>query len=68
MYTFYFSGWLYVRRYFDEPSYLNFIYPFISIDRNGNLITSTYTVETYGYWSKNRIADLLPQNYIYTGQ
>ena len=68
IFTFNFSGGLEVRRFLNEPSFLNFLYPFITIDRNGNLITSFYAVETYGYWSKNRIADLLPQNYIYTGQ
>ncbi|MDP4196264.1 MAG: carboxypeptidase-like regulatory domain-containing protein [Bacteroidota bacterium] len=35
------------------------------IDRYGNLLETTFSKETYGYWSKQRIADLLPDPVVY---
>ncbi len=66
--VFYFNymGKLEVRAYLGNPSILNFIYPSALIDKYGNLLTSLYSVEIYGYWAKQRIADLLPRDYIYS--
>jgi hypothetical protein len=67
LYTFNFTGCLEVGNHWSLPSYLNFLYPSVSIDKYGNLLRSTYIVDTYGYWANHRIADLLPQNYVYLG-
>ncbi len=68
IYYFNYMGKLEIRTYLGKPSVLNFIYPSVSIDKYGNLLTSLYSVETYGYWAKQRIADLLPRDYIYSGE
>ena len=65
IYTFNFSGGLKITRFMNDPSYLNFFYPSIDIDKYGNLITSFYTFEIFGHWADQGIADLLPENYIY---
>ncbi len=67
IYTFNFMGNLYIKRYIDPPSNLNFLYSFVMIDKYGNLLSSVYAVQTSGNWAKQRIADLLPSNYVYTG-
>lgn len=67
IYTFNFMGSLFIKRYIYPPSLLNFLYSFILIDKYGNLLTSVYAVQTYGYWAQQRVADLLPENYVYGG-
>ncbi|MGA9295703.1 MAG: carboxypeptidase-like regulatory domain-containing protein [Ignavibacteriaceae bacterium] len=67
IYTFNFMGSLVVKRYISPPSYLNFLYSFIQIDKYGNLLTSVYAVQTSGNWAQQRVADLLPENYVYLG-
>ncbi len=65
VYTLNYRGAIEVKYYSNNPSTLNFIYPSVSIDKNGNLLTYFYSVETYGYWAKQRIADILPRDYVY---
>ena len=60
-----YRGQLQVKTYMSNPSTLNFLFPSVTIDKYGNLITYFYSVETYGYWAKQRIADILPRDYIY---
>jgi hypothetical protein len=60
-----FRGCLKVKRS-SQISILSFYIPSTSIDKNGNFLKSFYTVEIYGYWSKQGMADLLPLNYVYT--
>jgi hypothetical protein len=67
IYTFNFMGNLTIKRYINPPSYLNFLYSFVQIDKFGNLLTSVYAVQTSGDWAKQRVADLLPENYAYSG-
>ncbi len=67
IYVFNFMGSLAIKRYINPPSYLNFLYSFVQIDKYGNLLTSVYAVQTSGEWGKQRIADLLPENYVYLG-
>jgi hypothetical protein len=67
IYTFNFMGSLAVKYYISPPSYLNFLYSFVQIDKYGNLLTSVYAVQTFGNWAKQRVADLLPENYVYLG-
>ena len=33
-------------------------------NKYGNLLTSIYSVQTSGDWAKQRVADLLPENYV----
>ena len=66
IYTFNFMGRMAVKCYLSPVSYLNFLYSFVLIDKYGNLLTSSYAVETSGYWAQQRMADLLPRNYIYS--
>lgn len=67
IYTLNFTGRLKVQHYLNPPSYLFFYYPYVSIDKYGNLLTSSYDVATSGDWAKQRIANLLPKNYVYKG-
>ena len=67
IYTFNFMGSLSIKRYINPTSYLNFLYSFVMIDKYGNLLTSIYSVQTSGDWAKQRVADLLPENYVYLG-
>lgn len=67
IFVFNFSGGLEINDHSNPPSFLNFFYPSVSIDKYGNLMTSLYVVETSGYWATKRIADLLPKNYFYNG-
>jgi hypothetical protein len=60
-----FRGCLKVKRG-SQTSILSFYIPSTSIDKNGNFLKSFYTVEIYGYWSKQGMADSLPLNYVYT--
>jgi hypothetical protein len=62
------TGGLAVRRSLDPPSFIKFDYPTIIIDKYGNLITTFYTVEYFGYWADKRIADILPLEYVYEGK
>ena len=63
-----FSGSLKIeKRYTSEKSILTFYNPVTEIDEYGNFLKPFYTVEIYGYWSKQGLADLLPKNYVYTG-
>lgn len=66
IFTFKFMGGLSVKCYLSPTSYLNFLYSFVLIDKYGNLLTSSYAVETSGYWAQQRVADILPENYVYS--
>ncbi len=66
VYTLNFSGILKVEHN-SETSILNFYNPTTSIDKNGNFLTSYYTVQIEGYWGNQGMADQLPLNYVYTG-
>ena len=59
------SGSLKVKRN-SKISILSFYNPVTAIDKYGNFLKSFYTVEIYGYWGKQGIADALPLNYVYT--
>ncbi|MGE5498289.1 MAG: carboxypeptidase-like regulatory domain-containing protein [Syntrophothermus sp.] len=48
-----------------KASIISFSSDFSLIDRYGNLLETTFSKETYGYWSKQRIADLLPDPVVY---
>ena len=65
IYTLNFMGSLKVRSYLGSTSYLNFLYSFVLIDKYGNLLNSSYAVEKSGFWAQQRVADLLPENYVY---
>jgi hypothetical protein len=65
LYTLNFMGDLEVRRFQGPSSFLNFLYSFVTIDKFGNLINYFPAVKTSGYWADQRIADLLPLNYVY---
>ena len=72
-YTFNFTGVLKIhvlkiQSYPNSASLLDFSDLSVSIDKYGNLLEPGYSVEIYGYWSNQRIADLLPLNYIYPGK
>ena len=67
IYTLNFMGSLAVRSFLGSKSYLNFLYSFVLIDKYGNLLNSSYAVEKSGYWAQQRVADLLPENYVYLG-
>ncbi len=68
LYTFNFTGVLEVQSDQASLSYLEFLFPSVSIDKYGNLLQFDYSTKTYGYWANERIADLLPQNYVYKGK
>lgn len=59
-------GALEIKSYHGSPSFLDFLLPSLSIDKYGNVMEFDYAVRTSGYWAKLRVADLLPQNYVYT--
>ncbi len=65
IFTFRFSGVLGIKPFLGSSSYLDFHFPSISVDKYGNVLGFDFSVWTYGYWANLRIADLLPQNYIY---
>jgi hypothetical protein len=65
IYELYYEGNIGIRRHFGSPSYLNFIYPSVSIDKFGNLCSPYENVIIGGAWAAQRIADLLPQDYVY---
>ncbi len=67
LFTFNYRGPLEVQSFMKNSSTLNFVFPSVTIDKYGNLITYFYSVETYGYWGKQRIADILPRDYNYPG-
>ena len=68
-YTLNFSGNLkIVDRRNKETSILTFYNPTTQIDKLGNYLKPFYTLEIYGYWSKQGIADALPINYDYTNK
>jgi hypothetical protein len=58
-----YKGDMEVDHYLDKKSILRFYYPSVNIDRNGNILSDLYSIETSGYWAKHRIADILPKNY-----
>jgi hypothetical protein len=64
VYNFKYSGCLKVKRS-SQISVLSFYKWFTEIDRYGNFLKPFYTVEIFGYWGKQGIADSLPLNYIY---
>ena len=59
-----FTGCLKVKRN-SKTSILSFYNPVTELDKYGNFLKSFYTVEIYGYWSNQGIADALPLNYIF---
>ena len=65
IYTFKYPGKLEVIYHFDKKSILTFYYPSVSIDKYGNLLSYFYSLEKTGYWGDQRIADLLPSDYVY---
>ncbi len=65
IYKFKYSGKLEVIYNFNKKTILTFFYPSVSIDKYGNLLSYFYLVEKDGYWGNQRIADILPQDYIY---
>ncbi len=67
IYVFNFTGGLKVSCFMNPPGYLDFYYSSVSIDKFGNLLSPFYSVEIFGAWSDQGIADLLPENYIYRG-
>jgi len=66
IFEFRFQGDLLVRRHLGPPSSLAFLYPSVSIDKYGNLFSPYLNVIIGGIWADQRIADMLPLNYIYT--
>lgn len=65
IYTLHFPGSLKIIHNF-KTSVFTFYKPTTEIDRYGYFLKSFYTIEIYGYWSKQGIADTLPKNYVYT--
>jgi hypothetical protein len=65
IYDFKFSGCLKIRRK-SQISILSFYKFHTELDKYGNFLKPFYTVEIYGYWGEQGIADSLPLNYIYT--
>ena len=68
LYEFKYTGKLEVQSFFNQKNILTFYYPSVTIDKNGNIISYFYSVEINGYWANQRIADLLPRNYVYLGK
>jgi CarboxypepD_reg-like domain len=67
IYEFQYTGKLEVMSYLNKKNILTFYYPSVTIDKNGNLLSYFYSVEINGYWANQRIADILPRDYIYKG-
>ncbi len=67
IYEFQYTGKLEVKSYFNKKNILTFYYPSMTIDKNGNLLSYFYSVEINGYWANQRIADILPKDYVYPG-
>ncbi len=67
IFQFDFTGGLKISSFLNAPSFLDFIYSSVSIDKYGNLLSPFYSVEIFGAWANLGIADLLPMNYIYNG-
>jgi len=65
IYDFKFVGSLKVKRK-SQISILSFYKWHTELDKYGNFLKPFYTVEIYGYWGEQGIADSLPLNYIYT--
>ena len=65
IYDFKFPGCLKVKRS-SQISILSFYKWHTELDKYGNFLKPFYTVEIYGYWSEQGIADSLPLNYVFT--
>ncbi len=59
-----YKGSLKVKRS-SQISVLSFYKPVTAIDKFGNFLKPYFTVEIYGYWGKQGVADALPLNYVY---
>jgi hypothetical protein len=64
-YVFAFQGWLVIKDASNQESDLHFHSPNTLIDKYGNILNAFGNVETGGYWGDQRIADILPLNYVY---
>ncbi len=47
-----------------QTSWINLPYGFVGFDINGNLMTDYKNIKLFGYWAWQRVANLLPTNYI----
>ena len=65
IYDFKFPGCLKVKRS-SQISILSFYRWHTELDKYGNFLKPFYTVEIYGYWGEQGIADSLPLNYVFT--
>ncbi len=65
VYDFKFSGCLKVKRG-SQISILSFYKWYTELNKYGNFLKPFYTVEIYGYWGVQGMADALPLNYVFT--
>ncbi|MBU0475442.1 MAG: carboxypeptidase-like regulatory domain-containing protein [Bacteroidetes bacterium] len=47
-----------------QTSWIKLLYGYVIFDNNGNLIEDFKNIKVFGYWGWQRVADLLPTNYL----